>query len=81
MNEKERALKELIIELAPSFKEEQINHNTNLIEDLMLDSISIMRLVVNLENKFDIELNDSDLVIEKLIIFSELLKLVTDGTM
>ncbi len=40
----------------------QIDANTNLISEIGLNSLSFVELFINLEEKFEIELNESDLV-------------------
>lgn len=53
-----------------------IGNKTNLVEDLGFDSISIIQLVVELENEFDIEIDDKYLLIESLSPFYSLIDII-----
>ena len=72
MSDKERIfdeLMELVTSLKPSNNipfEGKINETTRLIEDLGFDSISIIRLIVEIESKYGIIVNEDDLLIDRL---------------
>lgn len=46
--------------------EQMLNDDTDLISDLMFDSISIISLVVELEDEFDFEFDEEYLILEHL---------------
>lgn len=54
----------------------KITDETNLIDDIGMDSILIMQLVVEIEITFDIELNDDDLLIDNLSNMNQLIQLI-----
>jgi acyl carrier protein len=74
--ETEVLLKELLIQFVPNFSEEQINLETRLVEDMMLGSIAIIQLVVEIEDKFSITIDDEDLNYNNFLKFSSLLSMV-----
>lgn len=55
-----------------------INDDTLLIEDLAYDSAAIIRLMVDMEETFSIEFDDTDLLSDKINKFGDLLALVTN---
>lgn len=55
-------------------KEELLNDNYD--DKGMLDSLQIVELVVELENEFEIEINDEDLSIENMKSFETILHMV-----
>lgn len=52
-------LKELICEYA-DVKAEEISEDTNIKEDLALDSLSLLNLAVAIESEFGLEVSDED---------------------
>lgn len=73
---KER-LKEIICDLSNNEVENgDINDNTILTKDLGFDSIRIISLIVEIESRFGIEIEDSDLDIEKLTVFNKLTSMI-----
>lgn len=73
----EEKLKELIVNIAmQDVNAISINEETNLINDLGYDSVQIIELIVQLEMEFDIEMEDDDLDIENLIVYSRLYKTI-----
>lgn len=73
----EEKLKELIVNIAMQDVDAiSINEETNLINDLGYDSVQIIELIVQLEMEFDIEMEDDDLDIENLIVYSRLYKTI-----
>lgn len=75
-NEIIKKIQDIIISIVPQCSKEQICMDSNLIEDLMFDSIKLMELVVELENIFDIVVHEDDLTIEKIGTFSGLYNIV-----
>ena len=59
-------LKKIIIGLMPDLSPQDITLETDLMEDLMLDSITFIQMVVNIESVFDIAIDDEYLLIERL---------------
>jgi len=59
---RERILGEIRILLEPWLSsEDSINENTNLLRDLGVDSVSILQLVLGIEEEFDISVKDHEL--------------------
>ena len=54
----EAKLKEIICDLLPSIDEEAITPGTKIQEDLGADSLDIVELVMEIEEKFDLEIPD-----------------------
>ncbi|MCP1161327.1 acyl carrier protein [Bacillus infantis] len=54
LNNLETKLKDLVLSL--SMESNQINAETNLLEDLGFDSLQILRLLVEIENQFEIKI-------------------------
>lgn len=50
----------------------EINQNTRLVEDLGMDSVSIIQLICNIESKYNIIFEDEYLLIDKLNTVSSL---------
>lgn len=66
-------LKQIICEVATrDIDISEITENTVLTMDLAFDSVQIISLIVELESKFDIEIEDDDLDIEKLTVYQNL---------
>jgi acyl carrier protein len=75
-NEIEKKLKQLIMDCGENINVEQITDTTHLLRDLNYNSISVIQLVVALESTFDIEIDDDDLLIEKLAVYTSLLNML-----
>ena len=72
-NTLEMRLKQLIKENVVTLMEDaDINDETDLIQDLGFDSVSIIRTIVDIEAAFDIEIDDEFLVAEILSKFGKL---------
>jgi acyl carrier protein len=56
--------------------EEQISDTSKLVEDFLFDSIMMIELIVELENEFDIEIDETDLVFEEFNVFQSLVKII-----
>ncbi len=56
----ETKVKKIISEKIPSIDIEDISFEASLIEDLGADSLTIVELVMSLEDIFDIEIDDTD---------------------
>lgn len=54
--------------------EDQLTFETRLKEDLMLDSLTVLELVMDLENVFDIKIEDQDL--KKLVTFGDVAEMI-----
>lgn len=55
-----------------------INDNTNLIDDLNFDSLSMVSLIVEIESEFNIVLDDEDLELELLSNMNTLTHLISE---
>ena len=73
-------IKERIIKCISNVADVEIKKNIiggyNLSEDLGFDSISIINLIVELEDEFDIEIDDNDLDFNKIAEFNYLCKII-----
>ena len=73
------SLYQLISQIA-QIDQKQIDSNTHLINDLGFDSINMITLIVQIEEKFNILLNDEDLDLELLSKVKNLEGIVNDKT-
>lgn len=55
--------------------EKEIDHDSQLL-DLGVDSITFIRLVVDLEDKFDFEVDDEDITLDNFATLSKILELL-----
>lgn len=62
---------------APRFKTVAITDETNLVEHLGFDSVSLVELVVRVEEVFDVEFDDGEMNVNLLTQFASLHALVT----
>lgn len=73
----EDKLKEQILTISKKkIDKRDINSNTNLIENLALDSVLIVQLMLELENVFNIIFEDEDIEDNTLTNYGKLLELV-----
>jgi acyl carrier protein len=74
----EKKLTEAIVEISGGkVSETDINENSNLIDDLRFDSILLIQLIVEIEEKFNIEINDEDMSFDRLTNLASLKELIT----
>lgn len=59
-------------------KETDFKKGVKLIDDLEFDSISIIQLIVDIEEEFHIEFDDDEVLIDKIDVFDELVNYVYD---
>lgn len=77
----EQKLKDVIANVATQDVDaESITEKTILTNDLGYDSVQVIKLVVELENEFNIEIDDDDLDIENLTVYSKLHKMIERKT-
>jgi acyl carrier protein len=69
----EDKLKETIVSCGESIDISTINEDTDLVRDYNFNSINIIQLVVELESVFDIEIDDENLLQEKLSPYKNLI--------
>lgn len=71
-------VKKCVLEIAkvPGAAENNITEETSLIEDLSYDSIMMIELVIEVEDCFDIEINDEDLLFDDFDTFYDFCLLV-----
>lgn len=70
-------LKNMIISLSTNYiTADAINNSTDLIRDLSFNSISIVQLVVNIENEFGFDFDDEMLGFEEIVIFQNLVEYI-----
>lgn len=64
----EDKLKEIIVSCSNDklIKSQKINTDTDLIRDYNFNSINIITLVVEIERNFDIEIDDEDLLLDRI---------------
>lgn len=72
----ENRLKDIIVSCVEDINFSDINENTDLVRDYNFNSINIIHLVVEIEHAFDIEIDDEDLLLEKLSPFINLIKIL-----
>lgn len=72
----EKKLKESIVSCGDNVDIDAINGDTDLIRDFNFKSINFIQLVVQLESDFDIEIDDEDLLLEKLSPYKGLVKIL-----
>ncbi len=70
----ESELKKLTLEIAPEFRETDINNETRFVEDLLFDSLMTMELIVRAEEQFGIQIEELD--IEKIGVFGSLCEII-----
>lgn len=73
---KDRVKKCIITVCKGSISTEQINDESKLVDDFSFDSIMMIELIVELENEFDIEIDEDDLIFEEFNEFDSLVKIV-----
>lgn len=73
-------IKEFIINIKPSVKELIDDGDNNLIEDLELDSVELMLLLVEIENRYGINFEDEALLIESLTTIDKLADFIKELT-
>lgn len=76
MKEVEEVIREIILSNLLNSKEVNITLETNLIKDVGMDSISLMMMVVSIEEKFNIELPDEFFTEDNLSKFSNIVSTV-----
>lgn len=77
----DQKLKKLIADVAiKDVVIENIYEDTILTNDLGYDSVQIIELIVELENEFKIEIDDDDLDIEILSVYSKLRTMIINKT-
>ena len=72
----EGKLKEVIVSCGEAIVLEQIDENTDLVRDFGYNSINIIQLVVELESVFNIEVDDENLLQEKLSPYKSLVEIL-----
>lgn len=81
MNKKEvdRELKKIIATYVAVNDISDINENTNLIEDLDMDSVGLISLIVEIEKKFSIHFEENELLVENITNYKNLLKYICES--
>lgn len=75
----EKQTKYIIIKsLALDIKEEEIKANTSILRDLPFDSMMFIKFIVNLEEEFNLKIDDDDLDIDKFDTFASFIDLLID---
>lgn len=64
MNKYCDVIKEFIIEIDPSKEKLMKNYDQNMIEDLEMDSISLISLLVELERKYEISFESELMIVD-----------------
>ncbi|MUG45286.1 acyl carrier protein [Paenibacillus woosongensis] len=62
----ERVVDVIYNNFAVSISKQEVKYDMNLMDDLGLDSIKILELVVYLEEEFNVEFSDEELVVDNL---------------
>ncbi len=77
----DQKLKEMIAKIATqNIRINNIDEKTILTSDLGYDSVQIIELIVELENEFNIEIDDDDLEIENLTVYGMLYEMIERKT-
>ena len=77
MNIIEDKLKKMIVKASRiNISENDINEKINLVDDLQLDSIDVMKLIIDIENQFSILFNEEDLLLDNLSSYGNLLNYI-----
>ena len=81
MNKKEvdRELKKIIATYVAVNDISDINENTNLIEDLDMDSVGLISLIVEIEKNFFIHFEENELLVENITNYKNLLKYICES--
>ena len=75
----EEVLKELIVNASEkNIKKDQIKMNSSLINDLGFDSINLMKLIVDIEQQFEIEYGDGLQMISNIANYDTLVHYISD---
>lgn len=69
-------LKEIITLCDVSIDKESLNESTDLVRDFGFNSVNIIQLLVVLESEFNIQIDDGDIVFEKLSTYKGLLDIL-----
>lgn len=69
----EEKVKSILSELS---NEEIIENDSSLQDDLMLDSLAMVMLLINIEEAFNIELDESDMNPLELIVVQDLIDMI-----
>ena len=72
----EQIIREIILSNLLNPKEVNISAQTNLVKDIGMDSISLIMMVVSIEEKFNIELPDDFLTEDNLSSYSNIVSIV-----
>ena len=78
MYDLENKLREAIKKFGEDVNIENINAETDLIKDFNYNSINIIELIIELEDIFEMEIDDNNLELFKLSQYSELLNMVRE---
>lgn len=76
----ENDLKKVIASCGNDVDVAEIDENTDVVRDFHFDSINIIQLVVELENQFDIEIEDEFLLLDKLSPYKSLVEILSSKT-
>jgi acyl carrier protein len=69
-------LKKIIYDNANHLKKGEIFQDSDLITDLVLDSLELMTIIIDIEDEFSIEIPDSDLSFNNIRKYSNFLDLI-----
>lgn len=72
----EQKLKNIIANI--SMYDIEINENTILTTDLGFDSVHIIELIVEIENEFNIEIDNDDLDIDNITVYGRLYNMIRE---
>jgi len=72
----EEKLKEIIVSCGDGVNIDAINEGSDLVRDFNFNSINVIQLVVQLESEFYIEIDDENLLLEKLSPYNGLIEIL-----
>lgn len=76
--EVEQRLKELIASTGEFIAVDKIDENTDMVQDFGFSSIEIIQLIVMIEDEFEFEFDDDELVVEKIAKYKDLVEIIKD---
>ena len=74
----EEELKNIIASCGDDVDITRIDEQTDLVRDFNFDSINIIQLIVQIESKFNIEIDDENLLVEKISSYKNLIDIIME---
>lgn len=68
----------LQISIDSGLEVDTINDETNISSDLGFDSVAIIELIVEIENTFDVEMDEDDMDVNNLLMVGKLIDMINE---